>query len=394
MKWERVELGEVCEILSGSTPSRAKPNYWNGDIPWVTPKDLSGNSSKYLDSVPEYITDEGYKSCSAKMLPPESLLFSSRAPIGHLAITKFSLCTNQGFKSMVPSDKLNIDYLYFCIKANIEKIKQLGRGATFKEVSKSSLAKFQIPLPPLPEQRRLAARLDKADAVRQKSRAVVEAYGELGRSVFLEVFGDPVRNPHNFPKGKIEDLVSEVKYGTSKKAGKEGKFKYLRMNNITYSGDLNLDKLKYIDLTEKEQLKYLVKKGDILFNRTNSKELVGKTTVFNRDEQMAIAGYIIRVRTNELADPYYISGYLNSIHGKMVLENMCKNIVGMANINAKELQSIPILIPPLDLQTRFAGMVGNIEAQRRLAERQLEAAEAVFGGVLQGVFGEGLEVRG
>ncbi len=257
---------------------------------------------------------------------------------------------------------------------------------SYPAVSDKIVKETQIPLPPLPEQRRLAARLDQADALRQKSRAVVETYAALGRSVFLEVFGDPVRNPHNFPKETIEDLVSEVKYGTSKKAGKEGKFKYLRMNNITYSGDLDLEKLKYIDLTEKEQPKYLVKKGDILFNRTNSKELVGKTTVFNQDEQMAIAGYIIRVRTNELANPYYISGYLNSRHGKMVLENMCKNIVGMANINAKELQSIPILLPPLPLQTRFAVMVANIEAQRRLAERQLAAAEAVFGGVLQGTF--------
>jgi type I restriction enzyme S subunit len=378
MKWERVELGDLVEITSGGAFKSKLFNEEGKGLPLVRIRNVGTNS-----------TDTYYKGDydSKYIIDNQDFLISMD---GEFRVEKWlggkALLNQRVCKIDSASEKLDRNYLYRFLPFELKKIEDKTSFVTVKHLSVKKIKNIQIPLPPLPEQCRLAARLDKADAVRQKSRALVEAYAELGRSVFLEVFGDPVRNPHNFPKGIIEDLVSEVKYGTSKKAGKEGKFKYLRMNNITYSGDLDLEKLKYIDLTEKEQPKYLVKKGDILFNRTNSKELVGKTTVFNQDEQMAIAGYIIRVRTNELANPYYISGYLNSRHGKMVLENMCKNIVGMANINAKELQSIPILLPPLPLQTRFAAMVANIESQRRLAERQLEAAEAVFGGVLQGTF--------
>jgi hypothetical protein len=121
------------------------------------------------------------------------------------------------------------------------------------------------------------------------------------------MFGDPVENPMGWENGTIRDIVTEVKYGTSKPADEGGQYPYLRMNNITYEGQLDVSNLKYIDVPEREIEKYIVRKGDVLFNRTNSKELVGKTCVFDLDEPMIIAGYIIRVRTNNRAVPAYIS---------------------------------------------------------------------------------------
>ena len=126
---------------------------------------------------------------------------------------------------------------------------------------------------------------------------------------------------------------------------------------IPYEGGWDFSNLKYIDLQKNEKDKYLTQKGDLLFNRTNSKELVGKTAVYGSEEPMAIAGYLIRVRTNEYGNPYYISAYLNSKHGKTTLLNMCKSIVGMANINAQELQNIKILLPPRPLQDKFEKVV-------------------------------------
>ena len=150
------------------------------------------------------------------------------------------------------------------------------------------------------------------------------------------MFGDTVTNPKGWEVGTIRDLVSEVKYGTSKPAVDNGKYIYLRMNNITYSGCMDYTDLKYIDVEDKEIEKYVVRKGDVLFNRTNSKELVGKTAVFKEDTPMIIAGYIIRVRPNERSNPEYISGFLNSSYGKRTLLDMCKAIVGQENINAQE----------------------------------------------------------
>jgi len=237
----------------------------------------------------------------------------------------------------------------------------------------SDIKTIEIPMPPLSGQRRIAAILDKADAIRRKRQQAIQLADEFLRSVFLDMFGDPARNPKAWPKGTIRDLVSEVKYGTSKKANKtNGKYPILRMNNITYQGDLDLADLKYVDLGENEETKYLAKKGDLLFNRTNSKDLVGKTTVYDLESPMAIAGYLIRVRSNNKSNPYYISAYLNSKHGKTTLYSICKNIIGMANINAQELQDIGILIPPVHLQNQYAEIVNNVKQKRATLIKSLD----------------------
>jgi type I restriction enzyme S subunit len=162
-------------------------------------------------------------------------------------------------------------------------------------------------------------------------------------------------------QGTIRDIIAEVQYGTSKPAGDGGRYPYLRKGNITYDGQLDLSDLKYIDIQDSDLEKYIVRNGDVLFNRTNSKEIVGKTCVFNINEHMDNAGYIIRIRLNDKAIPIYLSAVLNSYYGKLTLQAMCKTIIGQANINAQELQGIRILIPPLRLQNRFAAFVQQVD---------------------------------
>lgn len=286
------------------------------------------------------------------------------------------------------TDKLADNYLYHFLNSdNFEKkaIKS-ARGVAQLNLSTKWLEQQQIPLPPLAEQKRIADLLDKADALRKKNQELLAAYDELLKATFLELFGDPVTNPKCFPIGEIEDLVSTVNYGTSSKAEENGKYPYLRMNNITYTGEMDFSDLKYINLSEREKDKYLVRKGDLLFNRTNSKDLVGKTAVYRNPQEMAIAGYIIRIRANEKANTDYISGFLNSIYGKKVLKGLCKSIVGMANINAKELQRIKILIPPISVQNQFAQIVENIEVQKTLVKQSLQESEDLFNALVQKAF--------
>lgn len=377
MSWPMVKLGECCTVVGGATPKREIAEYWSSpDVPWVTPKDVSKLKMPILDDAPEYISELGLKSCSASMLPKGSVLLTSRAPIGNVAIAGRDMCTNQGFKSLIPSDSVDGTYLYYCMLAHSEKLQALGNGATFKEVSKKIVEDFQIPLPPLAEQKRIAAVLDKADAIRRKRQQAIQLADDFLRAVFLDMFGDPVTNPKGFPVGTIRDLVQSANYGSSAKASEaDGEFPMLRMGNITYQGGLDLSDLKYIDLSEKDRPKYLVQKGDLLFNRTNSKDLVGKTAVYDRDEPVAIAGYIIRVRPNKQGNNYYISGYLNSEHGKTTLRNMCKSIVGMANINAQELQDIMILIPPKTIQDGYEDIVKSVKHKINLHYASLESLD-------------------
>ena len=172
-------------------------------------------------------------------------------------------------------------------------------------------------------------------------------------SQFIEMFGLPESNTHRFDVGVIGDVVKDVHYGTAKKASNEGKYVYLRMNNITYDGELDLSDIKRIDVLDKDLPGCMVQTGDVLFNRTNSKDLVGKTCYFSSDEPMIIAGYIIRLRMNGKVLPEYLSVFMNLERSKKMLYSMAKGAVGQANINAKEVQSIEIVIPPMDIQNSF-----------------------------------------
>lgn len=369
MKWPTYRLDQCTEIVSGSTPKTDIEKYWGGNINWATPKDLSSLNQKIISDTPDKITQEGYDSCSTQLLPVGSVLFSSRAPIGHVAINSVPMCTNQGFKSFIPKKELlDASYLYYWLIFKRDYLQSLGNGATFKEVSKATIARVEIPLPPLEEQRRITAILDKAEALRAKRREAIAKLDQLLQSMFLEMFGDPASNPKKWPIGKISEMLEVLSYGSSSKADIAGDVPILRMNNITYSGEMDLENLKY--LSKESAKKYLISEGDILFNRTNSKELVGKTAVYYGPTPMAYAGYLIKgvVKKEHCAE--YISAFMNSKYGKKLLQSMCKSIVGMANINAKEFGAIEIPFPPNDLQIKFKSKIKEINSKKSLMIKQ------------------------
>ncbi|KAA0068487.1 hypothetical protein CIW53_16445 [Rhodanobacter sp. T12-5] len=278
------------------------------------------------------------------------------------------------------ASRLNDRYLYHFLRQPVVREdgeRRMTGSAGQKRVPKAFLEALEIPLPPLAEQRRIAAILDKADALRAKRREAITKLDQLLQSVFLEMFGDPETNPKRWPIGVIGDLLESVKYGSSEKAALEGDVPILRMNNLTYAGEIDLTHLKYIS-EEKAEEKHQVRSGDILFNRTNSKELVGKTAVYAGPTPMAYAGYLVRGRTRRGQSPEYISGFLNSSYGKTTLQGMCKSIVGMANINAREFAAIAIPLPPSDLQKTFQSQVSCIRSRRDMLKRQSDLFGHLF----------------
>ncbi|HDX2437334.1 TPA: restriction endonuclease subunit S, partial [Escherichia coli] len=347
MSCRYLKIEDFCSTGSGGTPSRSKPEYYEGgDIPWIKSGDLK--DSKIYEAN-EYITAAGLENSSAKIVEKDSILIAMYgATVGRLAILGINAATNQAICNIRPDTTIaDMKYLYYFLKSKFSYFVENAVGGAQPNISQGLIKSLEVPLPSLDEQKRIADILDKAAGVCQKREQAIKLADDFLRAKFLEMFGTPANNIHRFPKGTIRDLVDSVNYGTSAKASIDsGEYPILRMGNITYQGRWDFTDLKYLDLSVKEKDKYLVKEGDLLFNRTNSKELVGKTAVYEEDRPMAFAGYLIRVRPNSIGNNYYISGYLNSIHGKITLMNMCKSIVGMANINAQELQNIEILIPP------------------------------------------------
>lgn len=254
-----------------------------------------------------------------------------------------------------------------------------GVGGSLLRARPEGVKSIKIPLPPLEEQKRIAAILDQADALRRLRRRALDRLNTLGQAIFHEMFGDPAANSHSWEIGVVGDLLYEARYGTAEKANTDGKgLPVLRMGNLTYDGRLDLTDLKHVELPSKDFAKFTTRPGDILFNRTNSKDLVGKTAVIWEELPFAFAGYLVRGRVNGRGHPDYVSAYLNSTHGKAVLRGMCKNIVGMANINAKEFQSIPIALPPRDLQITFADKIRSIRDRVPKMEGAIATAEALF----------------
>ena len=201
-------LAECCEIVSGATPSTAVEAYWDGEVCWATPKDLSDLDGHYISDTPRKLTAEGLSSCAAYVLPPNSVLFSSRAPIGHVAINTVPMATNQGFKSLVPKAELiDAKFLFHWLRANRSYLESLGVGATFKEVSKAIVSKIKVPVPDISEQRRIATILDQADALRAKRREALALLDELQRGIFIEMFGDPKTNSKSIKKAPIGELL-------------------------------------------------------------------------------------------------------------------------------------------------------------------------------------------
>ena len=383
---DKKKIGEICKISSGGTPSRQNNEYYeNGTIKWIKTGDLK---NKNLYDASEYITEDALNNSSAKLFPPETVLIAMYgATIGACSILKTEAASNQACAALLPSEYYIPEFMYYYITFRKKDIVSKAVGGAQPNISAGFLKEYEIPLPPLETQKKIVEALDKAQVLIDARKEQIRLMDELVKSQFIEMFGDQKSNPMNWDEGTIRDIVSEVKYGTSKPAIDGGNYKYLRMNNITYEGELDLTSLKYIDMDDDEYEKYVVRKGDVLFNRTNSKELVGKTCVFDYKEEMIIAGYIIRVRVNEKAVPEYLSAFLNSKYGKEKLFSMCKAIVGQANINAQELQDIKVLIPPNTLQAEFAKIKEKVNIEKSKLENNLNEIITIQQALMQQYFG-------
>ena len=158
--WEYVSLGETGSIISGGTPSTAILEYWDGTVNWISPIDLSKNNNKFISKGKKSITEIGLQKSSARLMPKGSILFSCRAPIGYVAIAASELCTNQGFKSIIPYDLIFNEYLYYFLKSAKKQADDLASGTTFKEISLTNFSKLNIPIPPLAEQHRIVAKIE------------------------------------------------------------------------------------------------------------------------------------------------------------------------------------------------------------------------------------------
>ena len=222
------------------------------------------------------------------------------------------------------------------------------------------VSRYEVKETHITRQIEVCNQLDRVFSIVKMRQIELQKLDDLVKARFVEMFGDPIQNPKGWDIQKIGDIVTDVRYGTSKPAVDGGQYPYLRMNNLTTDGHLDLKDLKHIDIPDDEIEKCIVRKGDVLFNRTNSIELVGKTAVFDLPDDMVIAGYIIRVRLL----PEVFSQYMNLEALKGILRGMAKGAVNQANINAQELQSIKVYVPDMEVQKQFVQMKEQVDKSK------------------------------
>lgn len=254
---------------------------------------------------------------------------------------------------LLPKEGIPIDIKYLFYAVEHMNLAKYFSGATIPHIYFKDYQKEPINIPDIDTQKRISRIFDKIDALITSRKEQRTKLDQIVKSRFIEMFGVYPANPMGWEIGTIRDIVTEVRYGSSRPAVDGGKYPYLRMNNITYGGELDLSDTKRIDIPDNELDKCTVRRGDILFNRTNSKELVGKTCVYDRDEMMVLAGFVIRIRVKDRILPEFLSAFLNTDFSKQMLLGMCKTAIGQANINAQELQNIGLYLPPVELQQCF-----------------------------------------
>ena len=273
---------------------------------------------------------------------------------------------------LLPRDGVDREFIAFLLRRNetVDYVMSSVTGARMPRTDMKALMSLPVPLPPLDEQRRIVGILNRAAKIERLRARAQERLREFVPALFVRMFGDPVENPMGWYVRPLGAFCILTQYGTSKKATNQaGGLPVLRMGNVTYRGDLDCTDLKWVTLSESDVEKHLLRTGDILFNRTNSKELVGKTGIWDGRFEAVAASYFIRLRVDETCVcPTYVWAFMNSPATKQRLFEAARGAIGQANINAKELKSLLLPVPPIDLQRWYAELVETARAALKNAE--------------------------
>ena len=384
------KLGEVCTIVSGSTPKTSVTSYWDGNIKWITPAELNEDTFYIMDSV-RHITEEGKEKTGLSYLPTGTVILSSRAPIGKTAIAGCEMCCNQGFKNLICSDAIYNEYLYFFLKSKTDYLNSLGRGATFKEISKSIVENIEIPLPEVNQQKEIAEKFKKLEQLISLRKQQLAKLDELVKARFVEMFGDVLLNSMQWPEKTLEnmaDIVSGITKGRKTAEADLQEVPYMAVSNVK-DGYIDWTTVKTILATRQEIEQYRLMPDDILMTEGGDPDKVGRGAIIKVPLKNSIhQNHIFRVRLDEQEIlPSFFAEYLRHQKAKRYFLGCAKQTTGIASINMRQLRALPTLVPPLSLQKQFAAFVERVDRQKQTIQQSLEKLELMKKALMQEYFG-------
>lgn len=391
-KWKKLQLKDIGKVISGATPRTDNPANWEGgSLNWVTPAELNG--TKYYGETLKKITVEAALHSNVTLMPSGTVLLSSRAPIGKVAITTVPMYCNQGFKNVV-CDKSVIfnEFLYYYLLSSNEELNRRGSGATFKEISKKIVETFPIIVPSLEEQRGIVAELDRIQGMIDGYKAQIADLDALAQSIFLDTFGDPVTNPKGWKIQSLKDCSELIANGsTSKNPYVEKGVIYYRIQNV-WKNKFVMDDVAYIDEVTNQMMKSsILKHNDLIITRIGRRftenTSLGRTALYTGNDNAAnISGNLCLVRLKKAFNPTFILYILISDQFRDLIRNISIGAIDKCQLPLYRIEKMPIVCPPLALQELFATRVKAIEELKEKLRAQLADCELLMAERMQYYF--------
>lgn len=385
----KVKLGDVCEIVSGTTPKSNCPEYWNGELNWITPAELNDDIVVVNESQRK-ITTKAVIDSNLRSFSAGTVLLSSRAPIGKVAIAGKEMYCNQGFKNLICSDFIYNKYLFYFLKSKVAYLNSLGRGATFKEISKTIVENIQINLPKKEEQYKIVHILDKLNELIFLRQQQLKKFDELVKSRFIEMFGDPITNSYNLPIVPLGELSELITKGASPSwqgfsyTDDRTQTLFITSENVR-EGYIDLSFPKYIeDGFNDKQKRSVIHKGDFLINIVGAS--IGRAAQFNLDckANMNQAAALVRINDKRIKDNYLLI-YLNSEKAQRMYDLM-KSDTGRANLSLKDISDLSILLPPIAQQEKFEKFFMQTDKSKLEIQKSLDKLEILKKSLMQQYF--------
>ena len=376
----RVKLGQICEVVSGGTPKTNVEEYWNGEFNWITPAEINDNDYIISDTKRK-ITQLAIEKKKLPLLPKGTVLLSSRAPIGKVAITGKEMYCNQGFKNLICSDEICNEYLYWYLKSKKEYLNSLGRGATFKEISKKIVENIEIKLPEIEQQRKIVNKLKEVDKIIQQRKCQSRLLDGMVQARFVELFGDLKSNNKRWPIVGFKECADIDTNMIHNFEGYED-YPHIGINCIEKeTGRL----IGYRTIVEDGVIsgKYLFTPKHIIYSKIRPN--LNKVALPDFKGLCSADAYPILVKSEICNREYF--GY--TLRSKYFLDYILafSNRTNLPKVNKNQVEGFMLPLPPIDLQNQFAAFVQQVNKSKFEVQKSLEKTQLLFDSLMQEYFG-------
>jgi type I restriction enzyme S subunit len=372
-KWEYKKLGEVAKFVGGGTPSKAKEEYYTGNIPWATVRDMTDFC---LNQTELCITEQAVKESATNIIPKDTIIISTHVGLGKICLLMQDTAINQDLKGVIlpPS----IDKMYFAAwyKSISDYIVSNGKGATVKGVTMKFVNDLNMPLPPIADQQRIVAELNCLNEMIAVKQEQLKEFDKLAQSIFYDMFGDPIENEKGWDVKKLGELCYIGLGFTHTPTYVDEGVPFLSVKDIT-GGEIDFSNAKFVSEKEFQDAPKGAKpqKGDVMFCRVGT---MGKPVIINTDRKFCTfvsLGYL-SILNNELNNVYLKYWMLSDSFNNQVTANV--RGLAIKNLNTGWLKMFNIPVPPLSLQQQFADKISAIEAQKELVKQSIAETQSLF----------------